>query len=391
MRTTSGTLLALSLASFGVGCSCDENLGADAGPSLDAAEPPDAVGMNDDAARADAGTDAASSADAASDAATDGGGDAGTVFHYDCGAFSEASGWVVREGYRAVVVADVADGLSEPVAVTFAEGAYGGMLFVVSSGSDTVHRVDVATGTTTAFTTGAAWGATAPSVLTTIMWDATGVLDGALYVGDQGGDGDADSVLYRVASDGTASVATRAPGAGLDDIYALTFSPPGSAYPPGLYLAGDTDGSGVDWGVFDGTTVSAFSEVTGVEGASFDPTGLYGGSLWASRPGGGGYAGDASITPISAAGVAGTPIFMGDTGIHAVTFSERGTFGARMYAASWSTGSLFEIAPEGTSTTLATGLSLTNYDGNILAVSSDGEVMFVADRLANRVVCIEPI
>jgi hypothetical protein len=363
-------------------------------PRDDAPAPVSDAGGEDDASALDASardTGASDTNEMDTGEIDTGAGDAAMVYRYDCGAFSEASGWSVREGYRAVVVADATDGLSEPVALTFAEGAYGGMLFVVSSGSDTLHRVDVATGTTTAFTQGAAWGTTAPSVLTTVGWDANGVIDGALYVGDQGGDGDADSVLYRIASDGSASVATRAPGAGLDDIYAIAFSPPGSAYPRGLYVAGDTDGAGVDWGVFDGTSVSAFSEVAGIEGAAFDPTGLYGGSLWASRPGGGGYAGDATITPITVAGVAGTPIFMGDAGIHAVTFSSRGTFGARMYAASWSTGSLFEITPEGVSTTLATGLSLTNYDGNILAVSSDGEVMFVADRLANRVVCIEPI
>ena len=38
---------------------------------------------------------------------------------------------------------------------------------------------------------------------------------------------------------------------------------------------------------------------------------------------------------------------------------------------------------------LATGLSLTNYDGNILAFSPDGRVLFVADRSQSRIVCIE--
>ena len=62
-----------------------------------------------------------------------------------------------------------------------------------------------------------------------------------------------------------------------------------------------------------------------------------------------------------------------------------------MLAASWSTGQLLQIDPAGVVTELAAGLSLTNYDGNILAVSSDGNVLFVADRLAHQVVCIEAI
>ena len=60
-----------------------------------------------------------------------------------------------------------------------------------------------------------------------------------------------------------------------------------------------------------------------------------------------------------------------------------------MFAASWSTGQLLQIDPAGAVTDLATGLALTNYDANILAVSSDGNVLFVADRLAHQVVCIE--
>jgi sugar lactone lactonase YvrE len=89
--------------------------------------------------------------------------------------------------------------------------------------------------------------------------------------------------------------------------------------------------------------------------------------------------------------MAGTPIATGLAGIHAVTFSSGGDLGANMYAASWSTGQLLQIDPDGVVTELASGLSLTNYDGNILAVSSDGNVMFVADRMANQLVCIEAI
>lgn len=410
MRAFLGLLGLLSLVPA---CSCGGttvlDAGLDAGSDGGRADAPGDAGVDvgldaggdageQDAGGMDAGVDAGD-LDAGSDAGDpdagelDAGADAGEPDagpRYDCGAFTDASGWTVRSGYRAVVIADATDGISQPVALTVAEGAYGAMLYVVSSGADAVHRVDVATGTTSVFTGGATWGTIAPALLTTIAWDAAGVLDGALYVGDQGSDGDADSAIYRLAADGTPTLAVRAPGAGLDDVYAMAFGAPGTAYAPGLYLGGDTDGAGVDWGVFDGTSTSSFSEVAGVEGAAFDPTGLYGGTLWAARPAGGGYAGDGSVTPLSPTGVAGTPIAV-DPGVHAVTFSERGAFGARMYAVSWSTGTLYEIAPDGALTTLASGLMLSNYDGNALDVSSDGEVLFVADRDANRVVCIEPL
>src|SRR6187549_3559038 len=52
------------------------------------------------------------------------GGAGGPNHGYDCGAFSEAATWDVREGFRAVVVADASDGLTQPVAATFAEGSF---------------------------------------------------------------------------------------------------------------------------------------------------------------------------------------------------------------------------------------------------------------------------
>jgi hypothetical protein len=314
------------------------------------------------------------------------------TFHYDCGAFSADPGWTVRTGYRAVVVADATAGLNQPVALTFAEGAFGGRLFVTCQGDDSVREVDVATGNVTELVGATGWGATSPALLTAITWDAEGVFDGNLYVGDQGGDGDADSRIYRVAPGGAATLFAAAPGAGMDDIYGLAFAPTGSAYTAGLYVTGDTDGAGVDWGIVSATaTIASFSEVAGTEGIAFDPTGLYGNALLASRPLGGGYAGDGTITPITTAGEPGTPLASTLGGVHAVTFSNGGAFGRSMYAASWSAGTLLQISPTGEVTELASGLTLTNYDGNVLAVSSDGQVMFVADRAANRIVCIEPV
>jgi hypothetical protein len=311
---------------------------------------------------------------------------------YDCGAFDEDAGWTVRAGFRAVVVADAADGLDQPAGLTFAGGPYGRALYVTSSMTPAVLRVDVDDGTTTPFTADAAWGGLVPTLLTSIVWDEGGVRDGALYVGEQGTGLDNDAAVYRIGADGLASLVIAGPGPGLDDVYAMAFSPPGSPYPQGLYLAGDTDNLALpDWGLVVAASSTAFSELAGIEGLAFDPTGLYGGSLWAARPGGSGYGGDSTITPITSAGTAGTPILTGEVGVHGVTFSLGGPFGARMYAASWSSQSVIEIAPDGTRTELASGLMFDNYDGNVVAVSRDGEVMLVADRLADRVVCIEPL
>lgn len=352
---------------------------ADSGEAADSG-PPDSGLADSGADTTDAGT-------------TDAGAlDGGVTFHYDCGAFSADPGWTVRAGYRAVVVADATAGLNQPVALTFAEGGFGGRLFVVCQGDGTVREVDVATGAVTVAVGGTGWGTPSPAALTTITWDAEGIFDGNLYVGDQGGDGDADSRIYRIAPGGVASLFAMAPGAGMDDIYGLAFAPSAGVYASGLYVTGDTDGAGVDWGIVSATaTIATFSEVAGTEGIAFDPTGLYGDALIASRPLGGGYAGDGTITPITTAGAAGTPLATALGGVHAVTFSNGGSFGRSMYAASWSAGTLMQISPTGDITELASGLTLTNYDGNVLAVSSDGQVMFVADRSANRIVCIEPV
>ncbi|MBI2892174.1 MAG: hypothetical protein HYY06_01380 [Deltaproteobacteria bacterium] len=309
---------------------------------------------------------------------------------YDCGAFDEDPGWAVAEGFRAVVVAGGDAGLNQPVAAAFAGGGYGAFLYVVDQGNDTLFTLDVLTGDVAPFTSGADW-ADAPDLLTTITWDAEGVFDGALYVGDQGSDGDSDSTLYRVGTDGAATVFVTGPGPGLDDIYGLLFSP-GDPYPEGLFITGDTDGAGDDWGIFDELGAGVvFSQVEGIEGLALDASGLYGGGIFASRPLGGGYTGDGSITPIGADGNAGEPLATGLGGIHAVVFAPEGPFGQQMVAASWSDGRLVSISPEGDVSELATGLQLTNYDGNILAFSADGRVLMVADRLASQVVCIEPV
>jgi hypothetical protein len=311
---------------------------------------------------------------------------------YDCGAFFDApAGWVPAAGLRAVVVADATDGLQEPVGLTFAGGGFGGFLYVADEVAATIWSIDTVTGDTVVFTEGLDWPApVAPSILTAIVWDeADAGFGGDLYVADSVTDGDQNTVIYRIDTAGNGSVFTEAPGPGLDSVYAMAFAPVGSPV-EGLFVSGDTDGAFVDWGVYDSAGVGTpFSEVAGVEGIAFDPTGAYGDGPIAARPAGGGYGGDDSITPIGWDGVAGTPIATGLAGVHANVLAPSGPFGGEMIAASWSTGEIFRVSTAGVVTTLVSGLDLTIYDGNVLAVSPDGRTLLVADRDASRVVCVE--
>lgn len=76
--------------------------------------------------------------------------------------------------------------------------------------------------------------------------------------------------------------------------------------------------------------------------------------------------------------------------MHAPAFAPGGAYGRDLYAARWDAGQLVRIAAGGGVTVIASGLSLTSYDANILAFSPNGNVLDVADRQANRIVCIEP-
>ncbi len=308
---------------------------------------------------------------------------------HSCGAFSAPSGWTTASGFRSAVVTTGAP-LSQPVAISFAGGAFGQNAYVVDQGAAAVIKVNTHTGAATSFVSGAAWPRT-PALLTTSVWDAGGAFDGKLYIGDQGGDGDTDSVIFRVDAAGNATLFAQAPGPGMDDIYGMAFSP-GGAYPAGLYVTGDTDGAGVGFGRFDsGGTGATFAMFGGIEGLAVDSLGLFGGGLFASMPAAGGYSGDDTITKINSDGSKATPLVTTQPGIHAVVFAPSGPFGGDMYAASWSSGKILRITPAGAVSDLATGLSLTNYDGNVLAFSPDGRILFVADRNQSRIVCIEPM
>ncbi|MGC4083292.1 MAG: hypothetical protein QM736_14585 [Vicinamibacterales bacterium] len=86
---------------------------------------------------------------------------------------------------RAVVIADAADGLAQPVAAIVAGGGFDGKIYVVNQTDDTLRAVEPTDGTTTLVVAAAAWPKPA-ALLTTIAWDAQSIFDGNLYVGDQG-------------------------------------------------------------------------------------------------------------------------------------------------------------------------------------------------------------
>jgi hypothetical protein len=121
-----------------------------------------------------------------------------------------------------------------------------------------------------------------------------------------------------------------------------------------------------------GTTLAAFA---GVEGLAVDTSGRFGGGLFASMPAGGGYSGDDILTGIQPDGTKAAALVAGVPGIHAITFAPAGSFGGDAYVASWSSQKIMRIKPDGTVSDLATGLSLTNHDGDILASSPDGRVL----------------
>lgn len=382
------SLRRLSLVSFlGFGASLAGTLAACEGGDGSGAQPGFDAG---DTAPFDAGSspfDAASKDDATVVDSGDAAG--GSSITYSCGAFTEAPTWTVAPGFRAVIVAKD-NGLNLPVGIAFAGGDFGGKLYVVNQGDNSLARVDTLTGAVDIFTTGGAWGTRKPVNLTAITWDAESVFDGALYVADAASTADQDDAIYRVTPTGVGSTFTAAPGPALDEVFSLAFAPKNSAYPQGLYATGDTDGPLPDWGVFGSNGVgTAFSEVAGAEGIVFANIPGFDGTLLASRPNGGGYAGEDEVSRIEANGAKGTALATGLAGVHAVTYSPTGVFGQNVYVASWNSGKVLRIDAAGTQTEVASGLTLTNYDANVLAISPDGRTMMVADRGANRIVCIE--
>lgn len=311
----------------------------------------------------------------------------GAVF--SCQQFAADPGWKMAPGWKARVVADASKGLKQPIALTFAGCEFGNLLYVADLAAQAVHAVNLQTGDTKLFADGTAWSPKA-AMLTSIAWDTFGQFDGLLYVGDQGSDNDGDAAVFRVNPAGIATLLAKGPGPGLNDIFTLLFVDyPG--YPKGLYVAGDTDGPSVDWGVLDGTgNAMTFSKVKDAEGACIDKVGKYGGGLLAARPASGGYLGSDSIDLIAADGTKIKSVATGLPGIHAPTLAPPGPFGSGLYAASWLDGTLLSLDPAGAKLVIASQLALSNYDGNILAFSPDGAILLVAEPMAGRVVCVSP-
>lgn len=181
------------------------------------------------------------------------------------------------------------------------------------------------------------------------------------------------------------------PGPGLDDAYALAFAD-GVHAPAGLHISGDTDGEVFHWGRFDSTgTGIGFSMVAGVESIAFDPQGDFAFGMYAARPNDLGWTGDDTISRIANSGAVDAVLVTAVPGVHALAFAPPGSFDGLLYAASWSTGQLFSVDPDGRTTEIASGIRFNDFDSNVLAFSSAGDVLYVAEYARDRVVCIEPL
>ena len=177
-------------------------------------------------------------------------------------------------------------------------------------------------------------------------------------------------------------------------MFALAFAPRSARYPGGLYATGDTDNDGPHWGRFAaGGSGTPFSEVPGVQGITFVLASPLAGMLLAARPDGGGFAGENEITRIASSGELGEALATNLPGVHAVTSSPGGALGTDIYAATWGNGRVWRIPPVrvGTSTPqeILQGLDVNASIANSIAVSPDGNALFVADRNRNRVLCVD--
>lgn len=309
------------------------------------------------------------------------------IVSFACGAFPVDTEWTTAAGYRASTVAQ--GGLIDsPVAIAFAGGAFGSYAYVAEQGENRVVRIDPSTGTASLFIGAVQWPST-PDLLTNIVWDATAVFDGNLYISDQGTAADGDSSIFRADPTGVVQVFATAPGPGLDDAFGLAFSP-GGTYPAGLFVGGDTDGTAAGFGVYNATAVgTAFAAYAGIQGLAVDTSARFGGGLFAAMPASGGYSGDDTLTRILPDGSKGTPLVTDAPGIHGIAFAPQGPFGADAYVASFDTQNIVRVSPDGTTTEVAGGVGFSNFDGNVLAFSPDGRVLLVAERMRNRIVCVE--
>lgn len=286
-------------------------------------------------------------------------------------------------GFRGVVVTDA---LSEPSGVVVAGGPFGERLYVVNNGNMTVSAIDPATGAIEIFVPRTGWP-TEPTRLTALVWDEAGVFDGDLYVADRGTNGDDDSVVYAVDASGRARRAANGPGPGLDDAYSLAFVDDAD-YGTGLMIAGDTDDGPVGVGRYTDVGFGApFSTVSGVSGLDVDARGRYGGGLFASRPRNASFDGGNDVVRLGGDGsIIGT---LADevADVHAVAFAPAGPFQGWLHAATLN--EIVAIDPAGNAFELVSSADFEEIDGNVLAFSADGALLYFVSRAAGTLVCVE--
>ena len=289
---------------------------------VDGTSPDTAVAVDaptpDASAAADPDTSPPADADPDTSPAADAQPDGPPPIVHGCGAFSTPSQWTTATGFRSAVVA-TGTPLSQPVAISFAGGAFGENAYVVDQGAEVVFKVSTSTGAVTPFVAANAWPRT-PGLLTTSVWDAGGAFDGNLYIGDQGGDGDADSAIYRVTAAGTPTLFAAAPGPGLDDIFGLAFSR-GAPTPLASTSAATRTAPA---SVSAASTRPAPARPSRCSPASRAwPSTPWPASAAASSPRcpSGGYSGDDTITRINSDGSKATPLVTTQPGIHAVAFA----------------------------------------------------------------------
>jgi hypothetical protein len=332
---------------------------------------------------ADAALDAASSDSTFPDAGSSDAGafDTGTVASppYGCGDFPRSNS-MAAGGYRSRVLATSAQLLDGPVSLAFARGAFGDRLIAASANGSTVVSIDPRTGNLTPMVQSSAWPRPVRR-LAGMAWDEGRVFDGNIYLADRGDDGVVDGAIFRIDPTGRATIFAESPESGLGDVRGLTFSP-GAPYPAGLFVYGDGSfGAGPVQVWTSSRTHTVFSNTLRVKALAADQRSLYGGGLLA------GIGQVYRIVRLDATG-ANT----GDVtpfGSLELLFSPGGAFGPWLYGSF--PGEVVQISRTSTPTSIAVVEEGDEYWGNYLAFAPDGNVMYIADRENDRILCLDRI
>lgn len=299
------------------------------------------------------------------------------------------SNWNVSAGWRAVVVMEDNQELDYPTAITFFRSNDpknpAEHLLVVSQRNGTLVEVDPRT------------GAHLNTIETNDWPGGVGLLtfvrqgpDGAVYVADAGNIGDEDSKVFTITAT-SVELFTRAPGPGLDDTYVIAFPTPN--FTQGVLLGGESESNTYTFGLYTPGGIGTAIPAPAVVGSmAFDRHGSYGGHLFVASPEGPGWGGEGQVWIIDSSWSVRGTLVENQGGIHALSFTAGGTLPEGLYALRWNRGrALMHISPRGEVTELATGLRLTHWNGNALAISPDGQVMYVVEPTEDRIVCVEPV